>query len=84
MGNTNNYMNCIFTSVIIISCVCFVSWQSIKCIIKYIEMPQGTKQSLSYTGFHQFPAITVCSDPNRNKDVTVYNLEKLKKCGIDR
>ena len=42
-------------------CFAFVSWQSGKCISKYIQEPQGTKLSLENTANHQqFPA-TGCS-----------------------
>ena len=42
-----------------LACFAFVMWQSVQCIEKYIEKPQGTKLSLKHTSqINQFPAIT--------------------------
>ena len=56
----------------------FVFWQSVQCIQKYIENPQGTKLSLQNTReIHQFPAITICPWYN-----DLYNEDHLEKCGL--
>ena len=44
-----------------LACFAFVSWQSVQCIQKYIEKPQGTKLTLQHTSeIPQFPSITIC------------------------
>ena len=56
------------------ACFAFVSWQSVQCIQKYIEKPQGTKLTLQHISeIPQFPAITICRG---------YDKEHLKKCGL--
>ena len=61
-----------------LACFVFVFWQSVQCIQKYIENPQGTKLSLQNTReIHQFPAITICPWYN-----DLYNEDHLEKCGL--
>ena len=61
-----------------LACFAFVFWQSVQCIQKYIESPQGTKLSLKNTReIHQFPAITICPWYN-----DLYNEDHLEKCGL--
>ena len=58
------------------ACLTFVSFQSKKCISKYINNPQGTKLSLQNAGtIHHFPAITIC-------DHITLDDGQLKRCGI--
>ena len=60
-----------------LACFVFVFWQSVQCIEKYIENPQGTKLSLQRTSkLHQFPAITICPA------FQMYDEKQLKKCGL--
>ena len=57
-----------------LACFVFVSWQSVQCIQKYIEKPQGTKLTLQHISeIPQFPAITICNG---------YDEDHLKKCGL--
>ena len=65
-----------------LACFAFVLWQSVQCIGKYIENPQGTKLSLQRTSeIHQFPAITIC--PNRYPYQKLkYDIAHLKRCGL--
>ena len=42
------------------SCLIFVTWQTIKCMTKYIQKPQGTTVSMKKSANLSFPAITVC------------------------
>ena len=64
-----------------LSCFAFVSWQSGKCISKYIQDPQATKLSLENTANHQqFPAITICKDPKALDLHQVNDFDQLKKC----
>ena len=61
-----------------LACFIFVFWQSLQCIEKYREKPQGTKLSLQSTSeIHQFPAITICPWYN-----DLYNEDHLEKCGL--
>ena len=74
-----------FSALIIFFCICFVTWQSTKCINKYVTNPQGTKLSVVYTNQTQFPAITICFDPDMYKSSDVlYNQSRLRECGINR
>ena len=41
-------------------CLGFVIWQTIKCMIKFIEKPKGTEVSMKKSANLSFPAITVC------------------------
>ena len=66
---------CIYFSISL-ACFTFVLWQSVQCIEKYIEKPQGTKLSLKHTSeIQQFPAITICSAYG-------YDNETLQRCGL--
>ena len=63
---------------ICLACLAFVFWQSVQCIEKYIENPQGTKLRLQRTSeLHQFPAITICPDYDQK-----FDKNHLKKCGL--
>ena len=60
-------------------CFAFVLWQSVQCIEKYIEKPQGTRLSLQHASkIHQFPAITICPAILSN----TYDADHLIKCGL--
>ena len=60
-----------------LACFVFVFWQSVQCIKKYRDNPQGTKLSLHHTSeIHQFPAITICPA------YQMYDEKQLKKCGL--
>ena len=41
-------------------CMGFVIWQTIKCMIKFIEKSKGTEVSMKKSANLSFPAITVC------------------------
>ena len=57
-----------------LACFVFVFWQSVQCIQKYIEKPQGTKLTLQHISeIPQFPAITICRGYDKNH---------LNKCGL--
>ena len=80
-----NTIRITFSAVIICFCMGFVTWQSTKCINKYVNNPQGTKLSVVYTNQTQFPAITICFDPDiySSSDV-LFNQTQLRECGINR
>ena len=62
-----------------LACFSFVVWQSVQCIGKYIEKPQGTKLSLLRTSeIHQFPAITICAWNMTDQ----HDRDYLKRCGL--
>ena len=74
----NSFIKQSATVSISLACLAFVFWQSVQCIEKYIENPQGTKLSLQRTSkLHQFPAITICPPPRKK-----YDEKQLKKCGL--
>ena len=43
-----------------ILCFSYVFYQSIQCITKYVDGPQGTKVSLKKSADLLFPSITIC------------------------
>ena len=69
-----------FSAIVTFACIAFVGWQSIKCIMKYLNMPTGTSVSIKNIdkiGYDQFPAITICP-----REAEGFNNERLKKCDI--
>ena len=80
--STKSTFGLTFSALIVITCTCFVSWQSIPCLHEYLKCPQGTKLSIDYTANHQFPAI--CGDPDYLQTGSKsYNLSHLRFCGIN-
>ena len=62
-----------------LACFTFVLWQSVQCIEKYIEKPQGTKLSLKHTSqINQYPAISICPYDKGSK----FDEDHLKRCGL--
>ena len=79
-----NSIRIVFSLIVTFLCIGFVCWQSIQCFHKYFKYPQGTKLSIDYTANHQFPAITICADPDKNQNSDKwYNETKLSECGIN-
>ena len=71
-----------FSAIVIAACIVFASWQSIKCVMKYINMPKGTSLSIKNIdkiGYEQFPAITICSEYGDG-----FNKDRLKECNINK
>ena len=76
-------INASISLLIMITCVCFASWKSIECVVKYLNKPKGTTLVIDHSTNHQFPAITVCPDITAGtKETVVYNNEKLHDCLI--
>ena len=62
-----------------LACLIFVLWQSVQCIEKYIEKPQGTRLLLQHISeIQQFPAITICPYYLYHK----YDEDHLIRCGL--
>ena len=79
VGNYQEFIKAKFSLVIQITCLAFVSWQSMLCIEKYFDHPQGTKMSLYRTdATNQFPTITICKDLRFHP----YDENRLTDCGI--
>ena len=54
-------------------CFSYVIYQSIQCITKYVDGPQGTKVSLKKSADLLFPSITICGKFGKdNYDVHDY------------
>ena len=69
-----------FSAIVISACIVFAGWQSIKCFMKYMNMPKGTSLSIKNIdkiGYEQFPAITICP-----REAEGFNKERLKDCNI--
>ena len=69
-----------FSVIVSFACIAFVGWQSIKCIMKYLNLPTGTSVSIKYIdriGYDQFPAITICP-----LEADGFNKKRLKECNI--
>ena len=74
----------VFSLIVNISCIIFVSWKSTECFIKYIEYPQGTKVDIKLSGnTAQFPTVTICAaNTNKNPPGIRWNISHLNKCGL--
>ena len=68
----------LFWILINLLCVCFVSYKSWECVMKYIERPKGTTLSIETSEHHQFPGITVCAAEKS----TQWNHNLLNNCGV--
>ena len=69
-----------FSAIVIAACIVFTGWQSIKCVMKYINMPKGTSLSIKNIdkiSYEQFPAITICPWETEG-----FNEDRLKECNI--
>ena len=69
-----------FSFFVSFTCIAFVGWQSIKCIMKFLNLPTGTSVSIKYIdriSYEQFPAITICP-----REAEGFNEERLKECNI--
>ena len=67
----------LLTYVVTFSSFVFVMWQITNCFDKYIQKPEGTKQTIENTANLPFPGITICK-------YGIYKLEELKKCGVEK
>ena len=66
-------------------CITYVIYQSIQCITKYVDGPQGTKLSLKNSADLLFPSITICAKFGKDNfdDDYFYNKTLLEDvCGI--
>ena len=71
---------------ILFSCVFITIWQTCNCFIKYQKDPQATSTLIDFTGDLPFPAITICSklDDDRDnymKDIP-FNKTNIDQCGL--
>ena len=65
--------------MIIAICYSITSWQTMQCIAKFLDKPQGTKLSIENAKLHPYPAITICPlEPSKT-----YNENILQDCKID-
>ena len=64
-------------------CLIIVTWQSVKCVLKFVEKPLGTQISLVESTKETLPEITVCPYPFGNTGKKFrYNTTILKDCNI--
>ena len=49
-------------------CLAFVIWQTIQCIAKYIDKPQGTAISMKKSANLPFPGITICGSFGKDEE----------------
>ena len=59
-------------------CLFYVIYQSIQCITKYVEGPQGTKLSLKTSANVPFPSITICGKFRKDKYDYFFNESHLQ------
>ena len=67
------------------SCLGFVIWQTIQCMTKYIQKPQGTTVSMKKSANLSFPAISVCGSFGKRwngKDMGLNETYLQNVCGI--
>ena len=71
---------------ILFSCVFITIWQTWNCVNKFQKEPQGTSTLVEFTGDLPFPAITVCSKLDDDRDNFLedipYNRTLLEECGL--
>ena len=72
--------------LILFSCVFITIWQTCNCFIKYQKHPQSTSTLIDFTGDLPFPAITICSELDDERDNSLkgipYNKTVLEECGV--
>ena len=80
----NPILPLVFSLIVNISCVIFVSWKSTECFIKYFNNPQGTKVDIKHSGnTGQFPCVTICAlNTDKIPPGIRWNISHLNKCGI--
>ena len=66
-------------TITMLVCYSIVGWQTIECLIKYSESPQGTKLKMVSPQVENLPAITVCK-----AECPRYNESILKSCNLQR
>ena len=59
------------------ACLAFVIWQTIQCIAKYIDKPQGTAISMKKSANLPFPDVTICGKEMRLNETYLQNV-----CGL--
>ena len=67
------------------SCLIFVTWQTIKCMTKYIKKPQGTTVSMKKSANLSFPDVTICGSYGKDEDGDEmgFNITHLQNvCGV--
>ena len=67
-----------------VSCLGFVIWQTIQCMTKYIQKPQGTTVSMKKSTNLSFPAISVCGSFGKvdGQDIGFNETYLQNVCGI--
>ena len=66
---SSKFLLLVFSLVVLFSCIGIVAWQSVECILKYLDDPRATQLSVSNAQYvTQFPAITICGIPEKSKE----------------
>ena len=80
-----NELKTIFGTFINGTCLAFVIWQTIQCIAKYIDKPQGTAISMKKSANLPFPDVTICGSFGKDEDGHEMGLNKTylqNVCGL--
>ena len=67
-----------------VSCLSFAIWQTIQCLTKYVQKPQGTTVSMKKSANLSFPAISVCGSFGKfyGQDIGFNETYLQNVCGI--
>ena len=77
------YLSSTVSWVINITCVCFVTWKTTQCFIKFFDEPQGTHLDIKkITNIDHFPRFTICAVNSDEDDGMRWNISHLNFCGI--
>ena len=73
----SKFLLLVFSLVVLFSCIGIVAWQSVECILKYLDNPRATQLSVSNAQYvTQFPAVTICGIPEKTKEERLSDDEK--------
>ena len=79
IANSISILSFTISFMIHISCICFVTWKTTECFMKFFDNPQGTKLEVkNLAAVDKFPAITIGA---MNKGLR-WNVSHLNHCGI--
>ena len=75
---STKFLLLVFSLMVFFSGIGIVTWQTVECILKYLDDPRATQLSVLNAQYvTQFPAITICGIPEKVKE------ERLSKSEID-
>ena len=83
---TKKLISTSFSSLLLVSCLAFVAWESKICIEKFLDNPKSIDISYEKTQDMIFPTISFCSlNGNENNDLkpVAHKKEAFNECSLD-